>query len=83
VFDLDGFFNHVVKSQGQRQKALIYPPRIDLRNNSTYFLPFNRQSIYSSMMPLSFNFTLMNHVSLHSTIISSYWELNDQQSHPN
>ena len=72
VFDLDAFFALL---STQRQKALVHPFKIDLRNNSTYFLPFSRQSVYSSMMPFSLNVTLLNHASLHSTILSSYYDI--------
>ena len=50
---------------------------MDLRNNSTYFLPFSRNSIYASMQPISLNLTLMNPTSLHSTILSYYLETDD------
>jgi hypothetical protein len=74
VFNLDEFFNLVVNSYNQRQKALIHPARLDLRRNSTYFLPVSRQSIYATMMPVSLNVTLMNHQALHSQILSAYYD---------
>jgi hypothetical protein len=37
-----------------------------VKNN--YFLPFSRQSVYASMMPVSFNYTLMNSLSILSKI---------------
>jgi hypothetical protein len=35
---------------------------------NSYYLPFSRQSIYSSMMPVSYNLTLMNSESMLSKI---------------
>jgi len=80
VFDLDAFFEAVVKSQQPR--SLLHPSRLDLRRNSTYFLPFSRQSVYSSMMPLSFNLTLMNPVSLHSQLLSTFYDLSTTSTIP-
>ncbi len=75
VFDFEAFFDLVVKNQGQWQRASIHPSRVDLRNNSTYFLPFSRQSVYASMMPISFNVTLLNPSSLHAQLLSAYTDI--------
>ena len=42
-------------------------PSTDDRN--TYFLPFSRQTVYATMMPLSFNISLMNSESMISKIV--------------
>jgi hypothetical protein len=41
-----------------------------INENYTYFLPFNRQKIYASMMKTAFNVTLSNSASLLSKIVS-------------
>ena len=79
VFDLDAFFSAIVKAPSQRQKALVHPQKIDMRRNSTYFLPFSRQSVYATMMPLSFNLTLMNQQSLHSQIVAAFYEFSEER----
>ena len=79
VFDLDAFFSAIVKAPSQRQKALVHPQKIDMRRNSTYFLPFSRQSVYATMMPLSFNLTLMNQQSLHSQIVAEFYEFSEER----
>lgn len=38
-------------------------------DKNLYFLPFSRQSIYASMMPISFNLSLMNSESMLSKIV--------------
>lgn len=39
-----------------------------MRDKSNYYLPFSRQKMYSTMMPISFNVTLMNSDSMISKI---------------
>jgi len=41
VFDLKGFFQYMLLNS-QRAKPSISPSTMDLRKNSTYFLPFSR-----------------------------------------
>lgn len=43
----------------------VYPYTMNLTNGSDYFLPFSRQRVYSSMMPMGMKFTLTNRESAH------------------
>ena len=38
-------------------------------DKNTYFLPFSRQTVYATMMPLSFNISVMNSESMLSKIV--------------
>ena len=73
VFDLDAFYSEVVNASSG-QMSIVYPQRLDLRHNSTYFLPFSRQSFYSSMMPISMNTTFINPTSRASAILSHFYD---------
>ena len=66
-FNLDGFFDQMM-SLDQLPKVQVYPYVLNLTSSSDYFLPFSRQSIYSSMQPLTVEMSISNRRSAHSRI---------------
>ena len=52
----------------QQSLKFMEQARSEPEKINSYFLPFSRQSIYSSMMPVSYNLTLMNSESMLSKI---------------
>ena len=47
-FDLDGFYDQLM-NLGSLPMVQVYPYNLDLTKDATYFLPFSRQRVYSSM----------------------------------
>ena len=58
-FDLDSFFEQMMQLE-TLPLLITYPYSMNLTEGSEYFLPFSRQRVYASMMPLGINFTLIN-----------------------
>ena len=77
VGDEDLSINKTLRSEqymrkiDQQLERAVADSDLEGSHENSYFFPFSRQSIYSSMMPVSFNYTLMNSASLLSTVVSS------------
>ena len=67
------YFDEIEREKNKSNKittsaAEILNDQYDDERN-LYFLPFSRQSMYASMMPISFNVSVMNSESMISKIV--------------
>lgn len=67
------YFDEIEREKNKSSKITTEAAELITENQDSernlYFLPFSRQSMYATMMPISFNVSVMNSESMISKIV--------------